>query len=96
MSDQPLRVGIISANWGAYAHLPAWRSVEGVEVTAICTSRPETARAAAENFGIERPFHDFRRLMAADPDIDLIDCGTRPSLRHAMVMRRFGQCQARL
>ena len=27
-----LRVGIMSANWGAFAHLPAWRSVPGVEV----------------------------------------------------------------
>jgi hypothetical protein len=37
------RAGIISANWGAMAHLPAWRGVPGVEVTAICTSRRETA-----------------------------------------------------
>src|SRR3546814_4809300 len=24
--------------------------------------------------------------MAADPDIDIIDCGTRPNIRHAMVL----------
>ena len=42
-----LKVGIISANWGAMAHLPAWRSLPGVEVTSICTSRQETAEAAA-------------------------------------------------
>jgi predicted dehydrogenase len=79
-----LRVGIISANWGAFAHLPAWRAVPGVEVTAICTSRRETAEAAGSRFGIARPFWDAA-AMAADPDIDIIDCGTRPNLRETMV-----------
>ena len=49
-----LRVGIISANWGTFAHLPAWRSIPGVEVVAICTSRRETAEAAAKKHGIEK------------------------------------------
>jgi predicted dehydrogenase len=80
-----LRVGIISANWGALAHLPAWRAVPGVEVVAICTARRETAEAAAKKHGIERAFWDAAR-MAADSDIDIIDCGTRPNLRHAMVL----------
>lgn len=85
----PLRVGIISAAWGAKAHLPAWRSLDGVEVTAICTSRPETAAKAAEDFKVARAFHDFR-AMAADPAIDIVDCGTRPPLRYDMVMAALG------
>ena len=80
-----LRVGIISANWGAFAHLPGWRSVPGVEVVGICTSRRETAEAAAKKFGIERPYWDAQK-MAADPDIDILDCGTRPNIRYAMVL----------
>jgi predicted dehydrogenase len=80
-----LRVGIISAAWGGFAHLPAWRAVSGVEVTAICTSRQETAEAAAERLGIDRPFWDAG-AMCADPDIDIVDCGTRPSVRKAMVL----------
>ncbi len=80
-----LRVGIISAAWGGFAHLPAWRAVPGVEVTAICTSREETARAAAERLNIARPFWNAQ-AMCADPDIDLVDCGTRPGIRKAMVL----------
>jgi predicted dehydrogenase len=80
-----LRVGIISANWGAFAHLPAWRAVSGVEVIGICTSRRETAEAAATRCGIDRPFWNALE-MAADPDIDIVDCGTRPSIREAMVL----------
>jgi predicted dehydrogenase len=80
-----LRVGIISANWGAFAHLPAWRAVPDVEVVGICTSRRETAEAAASRCGINRAFWNALE-MAADPDIDIIDCGTRPSIREAMVL----------
>ncbi len=86
MAEPRLRVGIISANWGVTAHLPAWRALaDDVEVTAICTSREATARAAAAANGIPRPFWDYR-AMCADPHIDVVDCGTRPSLRYDMVM----------
>lgn len=89
MASPPLRVGIISAAWGAKAHLPAWRSLDGIEVTAICTSRPQTAAKAAEEYRVARAFHDFR-AMAADPEIDIVDCGTRPPLRFDMVMAALG------
>lgn len=89
MAAPPLRVGIISAAWGAKAHLPAWRSLDGIEVTAICTSRPETAAKAADDYKVARAFHDFH-AMAADPGIDIVDCGTRPPLRYAMVMAALG------
>ncbi len=85
ISMSKLKVGIISANWGAFAHLPGWRSVPGIEVVGICTSRQETAEAAAKKFGIDRPFWDAD-TMTADPDIDIVDCGTRPNIRHAMVL----------
>jgi len=80
-----LRVGIVSAGWGAFSHLPAWRAVPGVEVTAICTSRQETAEAAAARLGIARPFWDALAV-CADPDVDIIDCGTRPVIRKPMVL----------
>jgi predicted dehydrogenase len=80
-----LKVGIISANWGTFAHLPAWRAIPGVEVTGVCTSRKETAEAAAKKHGLARPFWDAE-TMAADPDIDIVDCGTRPNIRGAMVL----------
>ncbi|WP_336968668.1 Gfo/Idh/MocA family oxidoreductase [Sphingobium aromaticiconvertens] len=80
-----LRVGIVSAAWGGFAHLPAWRAIPGVEVTAICTSRQETADAAAVRLGLPRAFWDAE-AMCADPDIDIVDLGTRPSVRLSMVL----------
>jgi predicted dehydrogenase len=80
-----LRVGIMSANWGALAHLPAWRSIPGVEVVAICTSRRESAEAAAKRFNIATPYWDAH-AMAAHPDIDILDLGARPSVRDPVVV----------
>jgi predicted dehydrogenase len=80
-----LRVGIVSAGWGAFAHLPAWRAVPGVEVTAICTSREETAKTAQQRLGLPRALWDAE-AMCADPDIDIVDLGTRPSVRLPMVL----------
>jgi predicted dehydrogenase len=85
MVSTRLRVGIISANWGMIAHLPAWLALEGIEVVAVCTSRRETAQAAAATYGIAKAYWDHA-AMARDPDIDIIDIGTRPDLRYGMVM----------
>jgi predicted dehydrogenase len=80
-----LRVGIVSAGWGAYAHLPAWQAIGGVEVRAICTSRQETAEAARDRLGLARAFWNAE-AMCADPDIDIVDLGTRPSVRLPIVL----------
>jgi predicted dehydrogenase len=89
---EKLKVGIISANWGAMAHLPAWRGLPDVEVVGICTSRRETAEAAAQRFDIPQPFWDYN-LMAASPDINIVDCGTRPNIRRDMVLACFAQAK---
>ena len=84
-----LRVGIISAAWGAQAHLPAWRAVPGVEVVGICTAHRETAEAAATTHDVAMPFWDAAE-MARHPDIDVIDVGTRPSYRRDMCLAALG------
>lgn len=84
-----LRVGIISATWGAQAHLPAWRAVPGVEVVGICTAHRETAERAATEHNVAMPFWDAQEL-AAHSDIDLIDAGTRPSFRRDMCLAALG------
>lgn len=88
-AGRPLRVGIVSANWGMVAHLPAWRA-NGVEVAAVCTAHEKTARAAAERYGLERAYWDYRDL-AADPTLDIVDVGTRPDLRRDMVLTALAQ-----
>jgi len=85
MTAKPLKVGIISANWSLKVHGAAWRRIEGVEVAAICTAHQETAEKAARDYGIPKAYWNHEE-MSADPDIDIIDVGTRPSFRFPMVM----------
>src|SRR6266404_117399 len=83
-----LRVGIIGANWG-FNHIEAWRAVPGVEVSAICTSRESTARAAAERAGIPRAAWDAV-AMFADPTLDIIDVTPWPTIRIPLCLQALG------
>lgn len=80
-----VRVGIIGANWSLKVHGTAWRQLPGVEVAAVCTAHRETAEAAAAAFGVPKAYWNVEDL-AADPDIDIIDVGSRPAYRPDMVM----------
>ena len=77
---EPLRLGLVGADasgrgWGPVAHLPAVAGLDGIELAALCTSRPESAAAAAEAFGV-RAFHDVREL-SAQPDVDVVSVVVR-------------------
>lgn len=79
-----MKVGIIGANWSLKVHGAAWKMFPGVEVAAVCTAHRETAERAAAEHGVPRAYWDTRDL-AADPDIDIIDVGSRPAYRPPMV-----------
>ena len=66
-----LRVGVIGVGWGALVHVPAFRAVDGFEVRAICSRRPERVAEAAERFGISETSTDWREFVRRD-DLDLI------------------------
>lgn len=88
----PVRVGVVGASvtagasdWAAVAHVPALRTQRGLELTAVCTSRQETAQASADKFGARLAFHDVTR-MAEHPDIDLVSIALRvPRHRDAVL-----------
>jgi predicted dehydrogenase len=71
----PTRVGIVGASisggWALQAHLPALSGLPGFAVTAIATSKTETARATCVRFGIGRGY-DSAAALAADPQVDLV------------------------
>jgi predicted dehydrogenase len=77
MTDK-IRVGIVGATvtqggsgWGANAHVPALKALPGYELSAVCTSHEDTAKASVAAFGARRGFHRFSD-MTASPDVDLI------------------------
>ena len=70
-----IRVGIVGANpnrgFASIAHIPALQALPDLEITAVCTSRQESAEMAARHFGIPLAFSDPEKL-ARHPDVDLV------------------------
>ena len=70
-----IRVGIIGANpdrgWAAQAHIPALKSLaDDFEITALSTSRRESADAASKLFGVPLAFDNHQDLVnSADVDV---------------------------
>jgi predicted dehydrogenase len=74
MSEKKIGVGIIGASpvrsWAMNAHIPALRSLPQFELTAVSTSRKETAAEAAKVFGVSLAFDNHRDLLSR-PEVDL-------------------------
>src|SRR4051794_8369964 len=89
MAANRIRVGIIGASargsWGTRAHLPALQALPEYEVTAVCTTRQETADETAKQFGIPHAFADPRQL-AQHPDVDVVTVCARVPTHHGLVM----------
>jgi predicted dehydrogenase len=71
-----IRVGIIGANpdrgWAAQAHIPALRSLaDDFEITALSTSRLESADAASTLFGVPAAFDNHQELVNS-PAVDVV------------------------
>jgi predicted dehydrogenase len=71
-----IRVGIIGANpdrgWAAQAHIPALRSLsDDFEITALSTSRRESADTAGKLFGVPAAFDNHQELVDS-PAVDVV------------------------
>jgi predicted dehydrogenase len=82
---QKLRLGFVGANvrshWASQSHFPALAAHRDVELTAVCTTRPESAEEARKAFGAKLAFHDFR-AMVASPEIDAVVVCVRVPLHY--------------
>jgi predicted dehydrogenase len=81
--SEPIRVGVIGTGFGASLHLSALRDVSDFATVAICSRRPERARAAAIEHEIAAYFSDYRELVR-DADVDAVIVASPPHLHHAM------------
>ena len=84
--ERHIRIGLCGFGFMGKTHLYAVRNLPffygenlpfTAEVTTVCTTRPETAKAACAEFGIPR--FCTEEEMLSDPDIDVIDiCSPNP------------------
>jgi predicted dehydrogenase len=89
MATEKIRVGIIGAStrngWGRDAHIPALSALPEFEITAVSTSRQETADETARHFGIPHAFADPCK-MVRHPDVDLVSICVRVPFHHQLGM----------
>jgi len=95
--DKRIRVGIIGANpdrgWAAEGHIPALKSLsDDFEITALSTSRRESADAASKLFGVSVAFDNHQDLVnRADVDVVAITVKVPYHLELAMAALDAGK-----
>jgi predicted dehydrogenase len=70
-----IRLGLIGASvkgtWSARSHLPAIQANSSVELTAVCTTKADSAEAARQAWGARLAFDDYRKMIAS-PEVDAV------------------------
>ncbi|MEE8518221.1 MAG: Gfo/Idh/MocA family oxidoreductase, partial [Dehalococcoidia bacterium] len=84
-----IRLGIIGASpergWGKMTHVPAIEHLPEIELTAVCTSREETASAAREAYGARYGFSDYHELVDSD-EVDAVTIVVRVPWHREMAL----------
>ncbi|EYF05772.1 Gfo/Idh/MocA family protein [Chondromyces apiculatus] len=96
-----IRVGVIGASpgrsWASLTHLPVLKTLPGYELTAVSTTRQQSADETARAFGVPHAFDDARKL-AEHPDVDLVVVSVRTPehdrlVRTALAARKDVFCE---
>jgi predicted dehydrogenase len=89
VTGSKIRVGIVGANpqrgFASIAHIPALQALPGFEISAVCTTRQDSADAAARHFGTALAFSDPAKL-AQHPDVDLVTVSVKVPDHYRPVM----------
>jgi predicted dehydrogenase len=74
MADK-VRLGLIGASvrgtWSSRSHLPALQARSDIELTAVCTTKADSAEAARRAYGARLAFDDWRKMIAS-PEVDAV------------------------
>lgn len=88
--QRKLRVGVVGASpegagWALLSHMPALAMLPQYELTAVCTTRAESAAAAQAKYGAQHAFHDARQMLR-ETDLDLVSVVVKVPSHHDAVM----------
>jgi predicted dehydrogenase len=88
-----LNIGIVGLGWVAGAHIEAFKSVQGADVTAVCSRRKLNESELKEQYGIPLKAYTSYEAMLADPKLDVVDICTPHPLhpRQAIAAARAGK-----
>lgn len=89
MNSRKIRVGIVGANphrgWAMHAHIPALMSSPDFEITAVSSTRMESASEVARKHNVPNAFDNHTDLVDA-PDIDLVVVTVKVPHHHEIVI----------
>src|ERR1700736_4871791 len=89
LNRNKIRVGIVGANpsrgVASIAHIPALQALPDFEISAVCTTRQDSADAAAKHFGVPLAFSDAEKL-ARGPAVDLVTVSVKVPDHYLPVM----------
>jgi len=73
MNHNKVKIGVVGANINGWAnpHLQAIKALPQWDLVAVCTTKMESAREAAEAFDAQLAFDDYREMVIRD-DIDAV------------------------
>ena len=98
MADK-IRLGIIGANihrgWAVRSHLPAVVASPEFELTAVCTTRMESAEESRQKFGARLAFDDYQKMLE-HPDIDAVAVSLRVPAHYEPTVAALKCREARL
>ena len=88
-TSRKIRVRIVGANpsrgFASIAHIPALQELPDFEISAVCTTRQDSAEAAARHYGVPLAFCDAEKL-AQHPDVDLVTVSVKVPDHYLPVM----------
>ena len=89
VTNSKILVGIVGASpnrgFASIAHIPALQELPDFEISAVCTTRQDSADAAARHYGVPLAFCDAEKL-AQHPDVDLVTVSVKVPDHYVPVM----------
>lgn len=97
----PLRVGFVGLGKICRSrHVPGLRRIDGVTITAVANSTPESTQQVAKELDIPHPCADWRTVVE-HPEVDVVFIGTWPYMHREVTVAALNAgkhvfCQARM
>jgi len=85
-----MKFAVIGASFARAAYLPALRHVPGAEVVAIASGRLESARSAADAFGVKHAYADWQEMLDTHA-VDAVLIATPTDTHAPMTLAAIGK-----
>ena len=80
-----VRLGIIGLGFFGEKHVEVLSNMQGVELAAVCTRRPQRLKEIAEKYSVPKNYTDYKNLLA-DNDVDVVNVVTHYRDHHQITI----------